>query len=135
MNNISLDKTLNIWIDRAFQNESKVKELLKQHFRQLLILTVKFCLFYLMIFNTNEQINSVVMRSPSGPTFSNLFLVYYEHKWLENCPLGFVVALLMKHSKCLIKKYHNRKLLKYLNTPNIEFSFKLEHDNEVLIFR
>ena len=29
------------------------------------------------------------MGSPLGATFANLFLVYYEHKWLENCPLQF----------------------------------------------
>ena len=42
-----------------------------------------------MIFNTNEKIDSVTMSSPSGPTFSDLFLVYYEHRWLENCPPRF----------------------------------------------
>ena len=57
-----------------------------------------------MISNTNEQIDSVTMRSPSGPTFSNLFIVYCEYRWLENCPLGFVVAMLMIHSKYLIKQ-------------------------------
>ena len=29
------------------------------------------------------------------------------------------------------KKDHNRKLLKYLNTPNRKISFEQEHDNEV----
>ena len=29
------------------------------------------------------------MGSPLGPTLANLFLVYHEHKWLDNCPLQF----------------------------------------------
>ena len=29
------------------------------------------------------------MGFPLGPTFGNLFLVYYEHEWLENCPVQF----------------------------------------------
>ena len=40
-----------------------------------------------MIFNTDKQIGGVTMLSPLRFTFSNLYLVYYEHKWLENCPL------------------------------------------------
>ena len=29
------------------------------------------------------------MGSPLGLTFANLYLVYYEQKWLEICPLQF----------------------------------------------
>ena len=36
-----------------------------------------------MIFNTNKQIDGATMPSPLGPTLANLFLVYYEHKWLD----------------------------------------------------
>ena len=39
--------------------------------------------------------------------------------------------MLMIYSKCLIKKYHNGKLLGKLNTLNITFSFELEHDTEI----
>ena len=43
------------------------------------MLAVKSCCF---AFNYiyYKQIDSVVMGSPLGPTFANLFLVYYEHK-------------------------------------------------------
>ena len=36
-----------------------------------------------------KQVDDVAMGSPLGRTSFNLFLVCYEHKWLENCPLQF----------------------------------------------
>ena len=52
------------------------------------MLAVKSCCF---VFNYiyYKQIDTVVMGSPLGPTFANLFLVHCEHKWLENCSLQF----------------------------------------------
>ena len=84
-NNIPLDKTINICVEQAFQNKRKVKGLLKRHFKQLLALAVKSSCF---VFNDicYKQIDGVAMDSPLGPTFVNLFLVCYEHKWLENSP-------------------------------------------------
>ena len=29
------------------------------------------------------------MGSPLGPTLANVFLCFYERKWLEKCPLEF----------------------------------------------
>ena len=62
--------------------------MLKRHFKQLLTLAVKCSCF---VFNViyYKQIDGVVMGFLLGPTVANLFLVYYEHKWLENCPLQF----------------------------------------------
>ena len=36
-----------------------------------------------------KQVDDVAMASPLGRTSVNLFLVCYEQKWLENCPLQF----------------------------------------------
>ena len=62
--------------------------MLKRHFKQLLTLTVKSSCFG---FNNvyYKQIDDVAMRSPLGPTFANLFLVYYENMWLDKCPHQF----------------------------------------------
>ena len=46
--NIPLDERINICVDRAFQNKTKVKRLLKRHFKQLLTLAVKS---YCFVFN------------------------------------------------------------------------------------
>ena len=86
--NIFLDETINICVNRAFQNKRKVKGLLKRHFKQLMTRTVKSSCF---VFNHiyYKQIEGVAMGSLLGSTFANLFLVYYEHKWLENPILQF----------------------------------------------
>ena len=56
--NIPLDETVNICVDRAFQNKKKVKGLLKRHFKQLLTLVVKSSCF---VFNDTyyQQIDGV----------------------------------------------------------------------------
>ena len=84
--NIPLHETINICVERAFHNKRKVKGFWKCHFKQLLILAVKSSSF---AFNDvyYKQVDGVAMGSLLGPTFANLFLVYYEHKWLENCPV------------------------------------------------
>ena len=71
--NIPLDETINICVDRAFQNKRKVKGLLKRQFKQLLTLAVKSSCF---VFNDiyYQQIDGVAMGSPLGPTFAKLFL-------------------------------------------------------------
>ena len=58
--NIPLDETINICVDRAFQNKKKVKGLLKRHFKQLLTLVVKSSCF---VFNDTyyQQIDGVAM--------------------------------------------------------------------------
>ena len=61
--------------------------MLKQHFKQLLTLSVKS--FFLFNDVYCKQVDGVAMGSALGPTLANVFLVYYEHVWLEKCPLQF----------------------------------------------
>ena len=132
---IPLDETINICVDRAFQNKRKVKGLLKRHFKQLLTLAVKSSCF---VFNDiyYKQIDGVAIGSPLGLTFANLFFVYYEHKWLENCPLPFKPTFYRRYVDDIFlrfdKKDHVKKFLKYLNNRhrNIKFTFEEEQDNK-----
>ena len=86
--NIPLDEMINICVDLVFHENKKVKGIIKRHFKQLLTLSVKSSCF---LFNDvcYKQVDDVAMGSPLGPTLVNLFLVYYEHKCLEKCPLQF----------------------------------------------
>ena len=36
-----------------------------------------------------KQKDGVAMGSPLGPTMANVFLLFYEMKWLEQCPNEF----------------------------------------------
>ena len=77
------------------------------------------------------------MGSPLGPTLANLFLVYYEHKWLEKYPLQFrrkynrrYVDDIFLVSECrdLIKKF-----FKCMNSrhPNIQFTCEEESNKKI----
>ena len=135
--NIPLEGTINICVDRAFQNKRKIKRLSKRHFKQLLTFAVKSSCF---VFNDiyYKQIDNVAMGSSLEPTFTNLFLVYYEHKWLENCPLQFKPKFYRRYVDDIFlmydKKDHVKKFLKYMNTRhrNIKFTFEEEQGNTVL---
>ena len=86
--NIPLDETIEICVDMVLEKKKKLKGMLKRHFKQLLILSVKSSCF---LFNDvyYKQIDGVTMGSPLGPTLANLFLVYHERKWLESVPIQF----------------------------------------------
>ena len=77
------------------------------------------------------------MGSLLGPTFANLFLVYYERKWLENCPLQFKPKFYRRYVDDIFlmfdKKDHVKKFLKHMNTRhrNIKFTVEEEQDNKI----
>ena len=66
-----------------------------------------------------------------------LFLVYFEHKWLENCPLQFKPKFYRRDVDDIFlifdKKGHVKKFLKYMNTRhrNIKFTVEEEQDNKI----
>ena len=83
--NIPLDETINICVDKMYQNKRKIKGLLKHQCKKLLTLTTKSSFF---MFNNKyyTQIDGVAMGSPLGPTLANIFLYHHETTWLNNCP-------------------------------------------------
>ena len=84
--NIPLDETIDICVDIVFEKRKKEKGMLKCHFKQLLILSVKsYCFLFNGVYY--KQIDGVAMGSPLGLTLANLFLVHHKHKWLQSCPI------------------------------------------------
>ena len=110
--------------------------MLKRHFKQLLTLSVKSSCF---LFNdiSYKQVDGVAMGSPLGPTLANLVLVYYEHKWLEKCPLQFRSKYCRKYADDIFFMFesrdHVKKFLKYMNSrhPNIQFICEEEYNNKI----
>ena len=73
------------------------------------------------------------MGSPLGPTLANVFLCFYERKWLEKYPLEFkpVFCRCVNNIFVLLKSTnHLEKIRNYFNTchPNMSFSFETEKD-------
>ena len=77
------------------------------------------------------------MGSPLVLTFANLLLVYFEHKWLENCPLQFKPKCYRRYVDDIFLMFdendHFKKFLKYVNTRhgNMKFTVEEEQDNKI----
>ena len=86
--NIPLDETIEICLELLFYKKRKVKGMLKKHVKGLLTYAVKSLTF---MFNDDyyKKVDGVAMESPLGPTLANLFSMYYEIKWFEDCPQQF----------------------------------------------
>ena len=136
--NIPLDETIDICIDKMYENKRKIKGLLKHQCKKLLTLTTKSSFF---MFNGNyfAQTDGVAMGSPLGPTFANIFLCHHEATWLNNCPQEFRPVYYRRYIDDVIvlfkEKSHVKKFLRYINSrhKNITFTFE-EEDNNVLAF-
>ena len=85
---IPLEETINICTNTLIENSERVKDLSKIEFKELLPLATKESYF---IFNGKlyKQAHGVSMGSPLGLTLANVFLVYFEKNWLQNCPSNF----------------------------------------------
>ena len=108
----------------------------RSQFTKLSSLSVKNCHF---IFNGRiyQQIDGVVVGSPLGPLFANIFLSFHEKSWLHNCPASFKPLLYRRHvDDCFLlfrSLDHVPLFLSYLNRQhsNIFFSFELEKDGRL----
>ena len=134
--NIPLDETIKICADRVFQKKKKVKGLLKRHFVRLLTFATKSSFF---LFNGTyySQIDGVAMGSPLGPTLANLFLAYYEEKWLHDCPVQFKPKFYRRYVDdifLLFDKHDQvKKFLRYMNSrhKNIKFTYEEEQNDSM----
>ena len=88
LTNIPLEETINICTNLLYNNEDVIEGINKSEFKNLLSLATQESYF---IFNDvlYKQKHGVAMGSPLGPTMENVFLSFYEIKWLEQCPKEF----------------------------------------------
>ena len=86
--NIPLDETINICTNLLYNNDDVIEGIKKIEFKSLLSLATQESYF---IFNDvlYKQKDGVAMGSLLGPTMANVFLSFYEVKWLEQCPKEF----------------------------------------------
>ena len=84
-----------------------------------------------------KQKDGLAMGSPLGPTMANVFLLFYEMKWLEQCPNKFKPVFYRRYVDDIFVLFesaeHLSKFHAYLNTchPNMSFSFEQETNGKL----
>ena len=75
--NIPLEETINICVDKLFENNTKVNNLTKESFQSL---------DSFFIFNSKyyKQKDGVAMGSPLHPTLAGVFLCHFEEQWMSD---------------------------------------------------
>ena len=81
-----MDETINIIIEKLFSENETVHNLNKDQFKSLLTLATEES-YFLFEGELYQQVDSVTMGSPLGPTLGNIFLCHYEDIYLCNCSL------------------------------------------------
>ena len=85
----------------------------------------------------HKQKDGVAMGSPLGPTMANIFLSFYEMKWLEQCPNEFKPVFYRRYVDDIFILFESAENLSkfqtYLNTchPNMSFSFEEETNGKL----
>ena len=134
--NIPLKETINICTNLLYKNADVIEGINKSEFQNLLSLAIQESYF---MFNDifYKQKDGAAMGSPLGPTMANVFLSFYETKWLEQCPSEFKPVFYRRYVDdifvLLESAEHLSKFHAYLNTchPNTSFSFEQEINDKL----
>ena len=134
--NIPLKKTINICTNLLYKNVDIIEGINKSEFENLLSLATQESYF---MFNDilYKQKDGVAMGSPLGRTMANVFLAFYEMKWLEQCPNEFKPVFYRRYVDDIFVLFesaeHLSKFHAYLNTchPNMSFSFEQEINDKL----
>ena len=134
--NITLEETINICTNLIYDNVDVIEGINKLEFKNLLSLATQESYF---LFNDvlYKQKDGVAMGSPLGPTMANVFLSFYEVKWLEQCPNEFKPVFYRRYVDDIFVLFksaeHLSKFRDYFNTyhQNMYFSFEQEKDGKL----
>ena len=94
--NIPLEETINICANMLDNNEDVIEGINKGDLKSFLSLATQESYF-----NFNDvlykQKDGVATGWPLGPTMGNVFLSFYEIKWLEQCPKEFKLVFYRRY--------------------------------------
>ena len=80
--NIPLQETIDLWVQKLFEDKNHIDGLSKDSFREMLTVTMTES-FILFDNEYYKQHDGVTMDSPLRPTFDNIFLCVHEILGLE----------------------------------------------------
>ena len=127
--NIPLEETINICTKLLYNNEDFIEGINKSEFKNLLSTQESYFIFNNVLY---KQKDSVAMGSPLGPTITNVFLSFYEIKWLEQCPNKLKLVFYRRYVEYIFVLFELAEQLSkfrnYFNTchPNMSFTFEQE---------
>ena len=127
--NIPLEETINICTNLLYNNEDVIEGIKKSEFKNLLSLATQESYF---IFNDvlYKHKDDVAMISPVRPTVANVFLSFYETKWLGQCPKDLKPVFYRRYVDNIFVLFesteHLSKFRNYLNTCHSNMSFSFE---------
>ena len=134
--NIPLQETIDLCVQKLFEDKNFIDGLSKDSFREMLTVTMTES-FILFDNEYYEQHDGVAMGSPLGPTFANIFLCVHEILWLEKCPPEFRPVIYKRYVDDTFLLFQNinqiEKFKYYLNLQhaNIKFTSETEMNNSL----
>ena len=135
--NVPVQETVDIILELCFPlADSIFHGYDRKTFKKVLDLCTKDNIF---LFNelAYKQIDGAPMGACCSPTLANIFLSYYEKRWLDDCPSEFKPVLYRRYvDDCFLlfrKNDHISKFHDYFNSQyaNIKFTIEIEQDNSL----
>ena len=127
LDNMPLEETINICTNLLYNNEDVIEGIKKSELKNLLSLGTQESYFILNDI-LYKQKDGVTMGSSLGPTMTNVFLSFYEVKWVEQYRKEFKAVFYKRYLSEDIWKFCD-----YFNTchPNMFFSFEQERNGKL----
>ena len=133
--NIPLEETINICVDKLFENNTKVNNLTKESFISLLQLATLDS-FFIFDGKYYKQKDGVAMGSPLGPTRAMCFYVISKN---NGCLIALLIINIFHIEGMLMivllfsSEFHVTKFLNYMNSKhqNIKFTVEREENNSL----
>ena len=116
-----------------YDNVDVIEGINKFEFKNLLSLATQESYF---LFNDvlYKQKDGVAMGSPLGPTMANVFIFFYEVKWLEQCTNEFKPVFYRRYVDDIFVLFksaeHLSKFSDHFNTCHQNMSFSLEQEKD-----
>ena len=136
--NIPLEETINICVDKPFENNTKVNNLNKESCRSLLELATLHSFFFFIFYGKcYKQKDGVVMGSSLGLTLANVFLCHFKEQWMSDCPIYYKLFSYRSYVGdtflLFLSKLRVTRFLNYMNSKhrNIKFTVEPEENNSL----
>ena len=134
--NIPFKETINICTNFLYNNEDVIEGINKSDFKNFLSLATQGS-YFMCTDVLYKQKDSMVMVSSFGDTMTNVYLLFYDVKRLEQCPKEFKPVF---YKKCVDDSFVLLKLTEhlsafrdYFNTCHPKMSFYFEQEKKLKI--